>query len=66
MLQLARYSADPQKEYGVAVGYLFMHLNHASKLRIKFKVYEKGFECYVDADFAGIFNKNFSGVVWMV
>ncbi len=61
MHQLAQYSADPQKEHGLAVEYLCMYLNYTSKLGIKFKVDEKkGFECYADADFAEGFNRDFS------
>ncbi len=59
--QLARFSADPREDHGVAMMYLGMYLNHTKLIGIKFKIQpDKGFECYADADFAGAFSKEHS------
>ena len=54
--QLARFSADPREEHGVAIMYLCMYMNKMHLLRLLFKPDpSKGFECYADADFARTF-----------
>eukprot|EP01082_Thalassiosira_pseudonana_P014670 g13359.t1 g13359 contig8:485418-487020(-) len=59
--QIAKYSSDPRKEHGEAIIYLVRYLKGTRHLGLKFKVDRtKGFECYVDADFAGAWNRAFA------
>jgi hypothetical protein len=59
--QIANYSSDPRKEHGEAIVYLVRYLKGTRHLGLKFKVnLTKGFECYVDADFSGAWNRAFA------
>lgn len=53
----AKYSSDPRKEHGDAILDIVMYLKTCRTLGLKFKPDPtKGFEDYVDADFAGQWN----------
>ena len=53
----AKFSADPRKEHGQAIMDIAMYLKGTRTLGLKFKPdRSKGFEAYVDADFAGNWN----------
>ena len=59
--QLARFSADPRYEHGIAMLYLGKYLNKTRLIGLKFKPDDnKGFECYCDADFCGNWTKEFA------
>ncbi len=61
--QLAKYSSDPRQLNGKAVLYLISYLKKTCDLGLGFKpVSTKGFECYCDVDFSGLWNKAFAPV----
>ena len=56
--QCARFTSDPKKEHGDALKYLGRYLRYTrDKGTILTPNHEKGFEVYVDADFAGNFDR---------
>ena len=56
--QCARFCSDPKKEHGQAVRWLGRYLRHTrNKGTILKPNLNKGLEVYVDADFAGNFDK---------
>jgi hypothetical protein len=61
--QIAKYSSDPRQSHGEAILYLICYLKKARDLGLCFKPDStKGFECYCDADFSGLWNKAFAPV----
>ena len=57
----ARFSQDPRKEHGEAVMHIAMYLNKTRDKGLRFRPNPaRGFECYVDADFAGLWNANYA------
>ena len=61
--QIAKYSSDPRQSHGEAILYLIRYLKKTRELGIRFKPDpKKGFECYCDADFSGLWNKTFAPV----
>ena len=61
--QIAKYSSDPRTSHGEAVIYLIRYLKKTRDLGLHFKPDPtKGFECYCDADFSGLWNKAFAPV----
>jgi hypothetical protein len=58
MHQIAKYSSDPRMSHGEAVLHLICFLKKTRELGLRFKPDpNKGFECYCDADFSGLWNK---------
>ena len=56
--QNAKYSSNPRTSHGNAVLYLICYLKKTHTLGLHFKPdSSKGFECYCDADFLGLWNK---------
>jgi hypothetical protein len=61
--QIAKYSSDPRQLHGKAILYLIRCLKKTHDLGLRFKPDStKGFECYCDADFSGLWNKAFAPV----
>jgi hypothetical protein len=61
--QIAKYSSDPRKLHGKAILYLVRYLKKTRDLGLHFKPDpSKGFECYCDADFLGLWNRAFASV----
>jgi hypothetical protein len=61
--QISKYSSDPRTSHGKAVLYLICYLKKTRELGLHFKPDpNKGFECYCDADFSGLWNKAFAPV----
>jgi hypothetical protein len=61
--QIAKYSSDPRQSHGEAIFYLIRYLKKTRDLGLRFKPdSNKGFECYCDADFSGLWNKAFAPV----
>jgi hypothetical protein len=61
--QFANYSSDPRQLHGKAILYLICSLKKTGDLGLRFKPDStKGFECYCDADFSGLWNKAFAPV----
>jgi hypothetical protein len=61
--QIAKYSSDPLQSHDEAILYLVHYLKKTRELGIRFKPDpKKGFECYCDADFSGMWNKAFAPV----
>jgi len=61
--QAAKYSSDPQQSHGEAILYLVHYLKKTRDLGLKFTPDPtKGFECYCDSDFSGLWNKEFTPV----
>ena len=61
--QIAKYSSDPRTSHGEAVVYLIRYLKKTRDLGLHFRPDpSKGFECYCDADFSGLWNKAFAPV----
>jgi hypothetical protein len=61
--QIAKYSSDPRQSHGEAILYLICYLKKTRELGIRFKPDpKKGFECYYDVDFSGLWNKAFAPV----
>ena len=60
---IAKFVSNPRKKHGEAVMYLYMYLNKARDIGLKFKPDPtKGFEDYCDADFIGQYDKEYSTV----
>lgn len=58
---IAKYSHDPRKEHGLAIIHLVMYLKGTRHIGLRFSPdRSKGFENYVDADFSGLWNKEFA------
>jgi hypothetical protein len=58
--QIAKYSSDPRTSHGEAVLYLIHYLKKTHELGLLFKPDpNKGFECYYNAEFSGLWNKAF-------
>ena len=56
--QIVKYSSNPKTTHGEAVLYLICYLKKTHKLGLHFKPDPtKGFECYCDANFLGLWNK---------
>jgi hypothetical protein len=61
--QITKYSSDPRQSHGEAILYLIRYLKKTRDLGLRFKPdSNKGFECYCDADFSGLWNKAFAPV----
>jgi hypothetical protein len=61
--QIAKYSSDPRQLHGKVILYLIRYLKKTRDLGLHFKPdSNKGFECYCDADFSGLWNKAFAPV----
>jgi hypothetical protein len=61
--QIAKYLSDSHQSHGEAILYLICYLKKTRELGIRFKPDpKKGFECYCDADFSGLWNKTFAPV----
>ena len=61
--QVAKYSSDPRQSHGEAILYLVRYLKKTRDLGLKFTPDPtKGFECYCDSDFSGLWNKEFAPV----
>jgi hypothetical protein len=61
--QITKYSSDPRQLHGEAILYLIRYLKKTRDLDLRFKPDStKGFECYCDADFSGLWNKAFAAV----
>ena len=61
--QIAKYSSDPRTSHGEAIIYLICYLKKTRDLGLCFKPDpSKGFECYCDADYSGLWNKAFAPV----
>lgn len=58
---IAKYSHDPRKEHGLAIIHLVMYLKGTRHIGLRLSPdRSKGFENYVDADFSGLWNKDFA------
>ncbi len=58
MHQVAKYLSNPRTSHGEAVLYLICYLKKTRELGLRFKPDpNKGFECYCDTDFSGLWNK---------
>ncbi len=61
--QVAKYSSDPRQSHGEAILYLVRYLKKTHDIGIKVTPDpNKGFECYCDSDFSGLWNKEFTPV----
>jgi hypothetical protein len=61
--QVAKYSSDPRQSHGEAILYLVCYLKKTRDIELKFMPDPtKGFECYCDSDFSGLWNKEFLSV----
>ena len=61
--QVAKYSSDPRQSHGEAILYLVRYLKKTRDIGLKFTPDPtKGFECYCDSDFSGLWNKEFASV----
>jgi hypothetical protein len=61
--QIAKYSSDPRTSHGESVVYLICYLKKTRDLGLHFRPDpSKGFECYCNADFSGLWNKAFAPV----
>ncbi len=61
--QVAKYSSDPRQSHGEAILYLVRYLKKTRDIGLKFTPDPtKGFECYCDSDFSGLWNKEFAPV----
>jgi hypothetical protein len=59
--QIAKSSSDSRQSHGKAILYLICYLKKTCDLGLQFKPESnKGFECYCDADFSGLWNKAFA------
>jgi hypothetical protein len=58
--QVAKYSSNPRQSHGEAILYLVSYLKKTRDIGLKFTPDPtKGFECYCDSDFSGLWNKEF-------
>jgi len=61
--QIAKYLSDPRQSHGEAILYLVCYLKKTRDIGIKFTPDPtKGFKCYCDSDFSGLWNKEFAPV----
>ena len=61
MHQLAKYSSNPREPHGDAALYLVRYLKKTCDIGLKFTPDpDKGFGCYCDANFSGLWNKQFA------
>jgi hypothetical protein len=61
--QVTKYSLDPRQSHGEAILYLVSYLKKTRDIGIKFTPNPtKGFKCYCDSDFSGLWNKEFAPV----
>ncbi len=61
--QITKCLSDPHQSHGEAILYLVCYLKKTRELGISFKPDpKKGFKCYCDADFSGLWNKTFAPV----
>ena len=61
--QIAKYASDPREIHGEAILYLVRYLKKTRDLGLKFKPNRsRGFECFCDADFSGLWNKSLAPV----
>jgi hypothetical protein len=61
--QIAKYSSDRRQSHGEAILYLVRYLKKTRDIGLKFTPDPtKGFECYCDSDFSGLWNKEFASV----
>jgi hypothetical protein len=61
--QIAKYLSDPRQSHGEAILYLVRYLKKTWDIGLKFTPDPtKGFECYCDSDFSGLWNKEFTPV----
>jgi len=61
--QVAKYSLDPRQSHGEAILYLVRYLKKTHDIGLKFTLDPtKGFKCYCDSDFSGLWNKEFTPV----
>ena len=59
--QLTKYSSHPREPHGDAALYLVRYLKKTRDIGLRFTPDpDKGFECYCDADFSGLWNKQFA------
>ena len=59
--QLAKYSLNPRKPHGKAALYLVRYLKISWDIGFCFRPDpDKGFKCYCNADFSGLWNKQFA------
>jgi hypothetical protein len=59
--QLAKYSSNPREPHGDAALYLIRYLKTTCDIGLRFTPDpDKGFECYCDAAFSGLWNKKFA------
>lgn len=56
--QCARFCADPKKEHGNAVIWICRYLAATKDKGLIFKPTDQSFDCYVDADFSGNWDKD--------
>jgi len=61
--KIAKYSSDPRQSHGNAILYLVCYLKKTHDIGIKLKSDPtKGSECYCNADFSGLWNKELASV----
>ena len=61
--QVAKYSLDPRQSHAEDILYLVCYLKKTRDIGLKFTPDPtKGFECYCDSDFSGLWNKEFAPV----
>jgi hypothetical protein len=61
--QITKYLSDPRQSHGEAIIYLVCYLKKTHNIGLKFTPDPtKGFECYCDSDFSGLWNKEFAPV----
>jgi hypothetical protein len=59
--QLTKYSSHPREPHGDAALYLVRYLKKTRDIGLRFTPDpDEGFECYCDADFSGLWNKQFA------
>jgi len=61
--QITKYLLDPRQSHGEAILYLVCYLKKTHDIGLKFTPDPtKGFKCYCDSDFSGLWNKEFAPV----
>ncbi len=61
--QIAKYASDPREIHGEAILYLVRYMKKTRNLGLKFKPdRSRGFECFCDADFSGLWNESLAPV----